>query len=220
MPLLEPPTAARSLATFPSCTPAGASHRVWRYQLPDAPVRESPWWFAAVTGDPYQAGPYDLPEPVGGTCYLASTPVAVLLEVLQDHLAALPLDELRVRRHASLELPEEPPATADATAPGATGFGITAGLWTTPDRQMTQGRAAALRRDGWWALHAGVHHDVTGVERTFALSDQPGEHPPTHPGGWVASPPARLHDDTDLLEALDERGCRPSGPANLPPATR
>lgn len=217
MPLQDAPATAGALADFPACSISGRWHRVWRHDLPNGTTRHDPWWFASVpVGRP--GGRFDLPPAVGGTCYLASSPTAAVLEVFQEHLPVLPVEELQPRRRVIVDAPEEAPRAADATAPAATGFGITSGLWSTPDRAKTQGLAAAFRRDGWWAVRSGVHHDVTGHERALALFDLPGHHQPTHAGTWVTSAPATLHDDAVLLDALERHGVRPSGPANLPTA--
>lgn len=214
----DPPAAAGALAGFPSRSFAGVWHRVWRHNLPDGSTRADPWWFAAadVIG---LGGRFDLPSGAGGTCYLASSPVAATLEALQAHLALVPMDELRCRRRTEVTAPPEAPAAADATAPAATGFGVTQGLGADADRVRTQQWAAALRRDGWWALITLVHHDVTGTERACAMFDATaGAHPPSHAGEWSTTPPTTLHDDDALLADLQQRGCRPVGPANLPPA--
>lgn len=58
---------------------------------------------------------------------------------------------------------------------------------------------------------------MTGSGRSVALFDLTGEHPPTGQQ-WQSSPPIRLGDDPDLLAALEQHGCRPVGPGNLPSA--
>lgn len=219
MPLAEPPAAAGALSSFPAVPLAGATlHRVWRHDLGDGSVRADPWHFATTPTDPQEGGRFDLPAAVGGSCYLASEPIASLLEALQSHLAVIPADELRVRRRVEIQPPDDAPDAADATNEAATGFGVTAGLWADPNRAATQAWAAAFRRDGWWALRTGVNHDVTGTGRAITLFDLPGAHPPTQ-GGWSCSDPVPLDTDTTLHAELARRGCSVVGPANLPAAT-
>lgn len=218
MPLAHPPAAAAALAGFPAIALAGRQlHRVWRYELSDGTTRELPWYFASTPAAASDGGRFDLPAALGGTCYLANDPTTAVLEALQARLRCLPMAELQVRRRVEIQAPNDAPDAADATDPAATGFGVTAGLWADSDRARSQAWAAAFRRDGWWALHTGASHEVTGAGRTVALFDLSGEHPPTGQH-WQTSPPIRLGDDTELLQALAQRGCRPVGPGNLPSA--
>lgn len=218
MPLATPPTAAGSLSDFPAIAMPAELHRVWRYHVAEGTIRTSPWWFASAPTGTGIGGRFDLPPDVGGTCYLATSAVAATLEALQAHLALLPVAELEVRRRVSVSVSADAPPAADATAPAATGTGVTVGLWGDADRTVTQAWATAFRRDGWWALHAGVAHDVTAKDRAVALFDASGDHAPTHAGGWEFQGPFRLDDDTDLIAALDARGVRPVGRPNLPAA--
>lgn len=214
MPLQEPPRAATSLADLPAEPLAGRTvFRVWR---PRDAVSRSPWWFAsaprseaAVTG-----GRYDLPEPMG-TCYTATQRVGAVLEALQGFLLSLPRAELAARLLATMDAPADAPAAADVSANSAAGAGITAALWAGGDRALTQRWAAALRRDGWWAIFSGLQHDPSGRLRGHALFDSAGAHAPTHGSPWRVRT-TRLVDEPELSDELQRYGIAPRDPGDLP----
>lgn len=216
MPLIEPPDGGGSLAGWPERRLAGRSlYRVWRYRAADGSVRDDPWWFASLPAPAGGGGRFDLPAPMG-TCYLATTPVAAVLEALQAHLTNLPVEELRVRRLARLFASDDVPPAADLTSPAAVGrLGVTAALWAGSDRALTQRWALALRRDGWWAVHAGIQHDPSGTSRGVALFDTGGAHGPTI-GRWRLKALDDLHTFTDLIDELARWGVAVRGPADLP----
>lgn len=219
MPLTDPPAAAGSLARLPAQPLRGRTlHRVWRLRAADGTVRSAPWWFAsAPADDPAAGGRFDLPAPMG-TCYLATTAVGAVLEALQARLVNLPLAELEERRRAEVTAPARAPAAAKLTAQGLAGrLGVTAELWAGRDRAATQRWAAALRRDGWWALYAGLAHDPSGRLRAVALFDHAGAHPPTGWGAWEHTS-ATLHDDTALHASLARYGIAIRTPGQLPVA--
>lgn len=216
MPLADPPAAAGSLADLPTRPLAGSPlFRVWRHRLPDGGVRSLPWWFASRPTDAEAGGRFDLPAP-DGTCYLATSLVGAVIEALQTHLTSLPHEELDVRAAVEVDPPAEAPSAADLADPGTAGRGVTAGVWAGTDRLLTQRWAAALRRDGWWAVYGGVHHDPSGSMRAVALFDHAGEHVPTHPGPWGTT--TRALTDPDVIDQLAEVGVYVRGPANLPVA--
>jgi hypothetical protein len=216
MSLAEPPVAAGSLNEHPPRNLAGTELvRVWRRHLPNGAVRVSPWWFAFAPADPYTGGRYDLPAPAG-TCYLAQTVAGAVLEAVQVHLANLPAAELAARGAVRAEVPTGMPPAADLTDPVGVQLGLTSAVWAGTDRPLTQRWAAAFRRDGWWALHSGIQHDVTGTLRGVSLFDQAGEHEPTHAGPWPLAE-IDLLDDRTLVELAD-LGVVVRGPGNLPPA--
>ncbi|MBA2495635.1 MAG: RES family NAD+ phosphorylase [Acidimicrobiia bacterium] len=217
MPLGEPPDGAGSLAAFPAHRVAGTTlHRVWRYRSRRGVVRPQPWWFASVPDDAAGGRRFDLPAPMG-TCYLATTACAAVLEALQAHLVNLPIDELRARRRVELCAPADAPVAADLVAPSVAGrFGITAAMWAGGDRPLTQRWAYALRRDGWWAIRAGIQHDPTGGERGVALFDHQGSHPPTGGSGGWPHVTHRIDDDADLAAELSTWGVTVRGTADLP----
>jgi hypothetical protein len=218
MPLAEPPDAANSLADLPSLQPPFTGrtvYRVWRHIGADGDPRQQPWWFASAPADPRDGGRFDLPAPMG-TCSTATTAVAAVLEALQAHLVILPRAELSARRLATIVVPRDAPNAADLTHPTVAGsYGITAALWAGTDRALTQRWAAAVRRDGWWALHAGVQHDPSGQLRSCALFDHEGEHEPTYGSGWTVRV-ARLDDNADVHAQLASFGVTVRDPGILP----
>lgn len=205
MPLAEPPQAAGSLGGCPSAPLAGRTlHRMWRRAGPDGEPRPDPWWFASTapgTEDEVVGGRFDLVAPMG-TCYLATTRVGAALEALQDLLVCLPLEELEARRMADIHVAQGAPVAADLTAQTLTGtVGMTASVWAGGERALTQRWAAGFRRDGWWALHAGLQHDPSGGLRGVAVFDHAGAHSPTHGGGWAVTA-SDAHADGDLHREL------------------
>jgi hypothetical protein len=214
MPLADPPAGAGSLSDLPARPLAGAPlFRVWRRQLPGGDVRALPWWFASRPDEAERGGRFDLVAP-DGTCYLATSLVAAVLEALQAHLRSLPRAELEVRAAVGIDPPPQAPDAADLTDPTTAGRGVTAGVWADNDRPRTQRWATALRRDGWWALHSGVHHDPSGTLRAVALFDHAGEHEPSHPGSWQTT--RRDLTGDEVAVALADFGVHVRGPANLP----
>jgi len=215
MPLPEPPARADSLAGLPGRPLRRTTlYRVWRSQLPDGSRRRSPWWFASLTDPPTLSGRFDLAAPMG-TCYLATRAEAAILEALQMRLTNLPADELRVRRIAHVRTPDDAPRAAMLTAKSVVGdFGITAAIWAGNDRGLTQRWAAAIRRDGWWAVYAGIAHDPRGQLRAVALFDHAGAHPPT-PGRTWRWRSHRLDDDQALKQALARYGVHVREPGQL-----
>ncbi|MDT8408043.1 MAG: RES family NAD+ phosphorylase [Wenzhouxiangellaceae bacterium] len=215
MPLPEPPARADALADLPGQPLRRRTlYRVWRRQLPDGTTRESPWWFSSLTEPPTFSGRFDLAAPMG-TCYLASRPEAAVLEALQMHLRNLPAEELRVRRIAHIRSPENAPRAAMLTAESVVGdFGITPAIWAGNDRRLSQRWAAAIRRDGWWAVYAGIAHDPRGQLRAVALFDQAGDHAPTHgkTWHWRGHP---IESDHALQQALMRYGVQVREPGQL-----
>lgn len=122
-------------------------------------MRDDPWWFASVPEDPQVGGRFDLAAAMG-TCHTGTSVEAVMLESLQAVLPALPIEELQVRRLAEITVPDGAADAADLTDPAGAGVGTTAAIWAGNDRALTQAWAQAFRRDGWWALHAGI--DMSG----------------------------------------------------------
>lgn len=216
MPLAEPPVASGSLNNVPAESLAGAVvHRVWRRSNPEGVARPDPWWFASAPGNADRGGRFDLSTPMG-TCYLATRPVGAVLEALQAHLLALPLDELRSRRLARIVAPGDAPSAARLTAAALAGrHGVTAALWAGGDRGMTQRWATAFRRDGWWALYSGLQHDPSGRLRGFALFDHAGAHPPSMGRRWTVEgfDPS---EDTELHRDLASFGIEVREPGDLP----
>lgn len=216
MPLPEPPDAAGSLAGLPAEQLRDRIlHRVWRIRGADGTTRAEPWWFASSTENPTGGGRFDLPAPMG-TCYVATRPVGAVLEAMQMSLTNLPRAELAARRRAEIVAPDDTPPAAKLTAQKVAGtHGITAALWAGGDRALTRRWAAALRRDGWWALYSGVAHDPSGRLRGIALFDHAGAHPPTVGGAWTYTM-ASIHDDERLIMSLKRYGVTVRDPGVLP----
>ncbi|MGA8260550.1 MAG: RES family NAD+ phosphorylase [Arenicellales bacterium] len=215
MPLPSPPDQAGSLAGLPGrALRASRLFRVWRHDLPGGASRSTPWWFASANADETGGGRFDLPEPMG-TCYFGTRPESALLEALQARLVNLPREELTVRRMARVTVPAEAPDAAMLTARRVAGeFGITAELWAGGNRALTRRWAGAIRRDGWWAIYAGVAHDPSGRLRAVALFDHAGEHAPTVGGRWRWTS-RRLDADDDLERALQRFGVTVREPGRL-----
>lgn len=191
MPQAGPPP-VDALAALPTRRTVGLTlHRVHR-------TENAPWFFAST---PHQDNRFDLPAPAG-SCYLATSAVGAVLEVLQ-HLAGglVPDDELRRRRRLEVRAPASSPRAADLSAARARGAGVTLELFTTPDRPLTQEWAVQLRRAGHRALHAPLRHDPTGRLRGVTLFDEAGAHLPYDDGAWAGTSEP-LHDDTALRAAL------------------
>jgi hypothetical protein len=214
--LAEPPQAAGALAALPGQALRGRRlFRLWRFVTVDGAERDVPWWFASVPGVAADGGRFDLPAPMGA-CYTGTRAVAAVLEALQVRLVNLPRAELTVRRLAEIRVPGDAHAAAKVTARSAAGtFGVTAALWAGTDRLLTQRWAAALRRDGWWAVYGGVHHDPSGQLRAVTLFDSAGEHAPTWGSPWevTVSDPA---DDAALHAQLAVYGVAVRDPGDLP----
>lgn len=216
MPLAAPPIAAGSLVGLPRWRLRGEELvRVWRHRTAEGATRGIPWWFASLPPDPQDGGRFDLPAPMG-TCSTATTAAGALLESLQAHLTNLPLAELKVRRGAWLSPPDDAPPAAKLKAQRLAGeHGLGAELRAGPDHRRAQAWAAALRRDGWWALYTGVRHDPTGRLRACAIFDAQGAHPPTHGGTWGVSSRS-LHDDDGVRRELARFGVHVREPGVLP----
>lgn len=216
MPLSGPPAGAGALAGIPK-HPLRRRYlyRIWRRDLPGGGTRTSPWWFASAAVETSAGGRFDLPAPMG-TCYFGTRSETALLEALQMRLTNLPRDELEIRRIARINAPADAPDAAMLTARSAAGeLGITAELWAGRDRILSQRWAAAIRRDGWWALYAGASHDPSGRLRSVALFDHAGSHPPSHVGRWLWSE-RRIDNDEQLVRALHRYGVAVREPGQLP----
>jgi hypothetical protein len=202
MPLQPPPTPAR-LRDLPARSLAGTTlHRIYRRQ------RTTCWWFASLPPDSEarEHGRFDLPAP-DGSCYLATSALAAVLQAFQDFgRGVLPDAELRRRRLGTVQVPAGTPRAAHLTAARARGLGVSAALWAGEDRTLTQAWAQALRRAGWQLLHHGIQHDPTGRLRGVTIFDRAGEHPPYDDvDGWWHTD-QDLHDDDELRVALARYG--------------
>lgn len=148
-------------------------HRVHRASRPL-------WWFASTDpAHPEHGGRFDLSAP-NGSCYVATTAAAAVLEALQHDFAGglLPASALRRRALSTVSAPAGAPPAAHLTSRRAAAAGVTVGLWSDPDRSLTRRWAAELHGAGWQALHHGAQHDPTGAGRSVTLFDRAGEHVP------------------------------------------
>lgn len=117
---------------------------------PDA-ADNGAWWFGS--GD----GRFDLPEP-DGTCYLASTPEAAVMELVGPGFARngwVPADLLSDRVVSRLHLPSSVRA-ADCADERAREWRVTNELTSTSAYDVTQAWARVLRRDGFGGVLAAL----------------------------------------------------------------
>lgn len=212
MPLGEPP-AADVLAGLPVRSVADLElHRVRR-------AEHGPWWFSSIDpAQPEESGRFDLATP-HGSCYLATSAIAAVLEHFQGFSqGVVSQDALRERRRAQLLAPPSAPNAADLAEPGALAVGVTLALSGSNGqlRWLTQLWAHALHASGWAALHHPVQHDPSGAKRGVTLFDTAGPHPPYGDAdGWAHSD-HELHDDPDIVAALDQFGIKVTPVPDLP----
>ncbi len=120
------------------------------------------------------ASRFDLPVP-RGTCYLASDPVAALLEVVgPDRIRGLVShDFLQERGLRELPVPREL-VIADLTSRQAAGFGVTAEIGTIVPYDLPQTWAAKLHESRCDGLVYWLRHDPSRAEG-WALFGPQGE---------------------------------------------
>ncbi|HEX5614565.1 MAG TPA: RES family NAD+ phosphorylase [Acidimicrobiia bacterium] len=163
---LRSPPEPRALAGFPRrhLDPATPVFRVVRRG-------QGPWWFSSDG-----TGRFDL-EPPSGTCYLATTPVAALLELLGPELAqtrAISTEALEDRDVRELRLPRRV-RLADAVSRRAAAFGVTAELTTIVPYALPRAWARALAGADFAGIRHAVRHDPEGRPEGVALFDAAGE---------------------------------------------
>jgi len=160
----QPPEDAAALRDFPcrGLHPGAVFFRIVRRG-------RGPWWFGSS-----MTGRFDLPAP-RGTCYLASDPVAALLEVLgTDRKGGLVShDFLKERGLRELPVPREL-VIADLTSRRAAGFGITAEIGTIVPYDLPQAWAAKLHESRCDGLVYWLRHDPSHAEG-WALFGPQGE---------------------------------------------
>ena len=144
-----PPATAEELAEFPA-SELSTETELFRV------VRRgrAPWWFGSS-----MAGRFDLPAPAG-TCYLATDPLAALLEALgpfrRGGAVTIPFLEARELRRLFLPASER---AADATSRRAAGFGITAEIGTILPYDLPQRWALRWHEAGFGAVIYWLRHD-------------------------------------------------------------
>jgi hypothetical protein len=130
-----------------------------------------PWWFS---GD--GSGRFDLEAPAG-TCYLATTPVAALLEALGPELAggrAVAPEAFADRELRDLALPRRV-RLADAASRRAAGFGITAELTAIVPYDLPRAWARALAAARFDGIRSTLRHDPASRPEGVALFGAAGE---------------------------------------------
>jgi len=167
--LADPPDDLRG---FPSylLQPTASIHRIHRRDL-------SPWWFASDG-----RGRFDLVlRPGYGTCYLARTPVAGLLEVFKG-IPLVPESEIDARRSFEAHF-DTPLRLANACAPGAAQFGVNSELSSGSDYQGPQRWAAAWLDAGYAGIRYFVRSDPSRSLIGYALFGPAGRGGDAVPGG-------------------------------------
>jgi hypothetical protein len=119
-------------------------------------------------------GRFDLPAP-SGTCYLASDPLAAVLELLgTDREGGMVAAEfLAERRLRELQAPREF-AIADLTSRRVAGYGVTSEIGTLVPYALAQAWAARLYEAGFEGLVYWLRHDPSRGEG-WALFGPAGE---------------------------------------------
>lgn len=132
-----------------------------------------------------------------GACYFAEEPAGCFLEVFRDFAAALPAEEVSIRRIARIEVPREL-RLADCTAERARSWGLTAEIHSTPDYRSTQAWADAFARSGFDGIRYLLRHDPSQRSIGVALFGSAG---PSHGRPSGASEPI----GPALLEEIERR---------------
>lgn len=190
--LQAPPPPARLRGVFPS-----RAYRAGAVLYRSHPGGRGPWWFSCSA-----EGRFDLAAPLG-TCYLAEDELVTLLEtwgglqVVPSYLAdTRAVSTVAVARNRGL---------ADLTDNQATGFGVTAEVFTTTDYDLTQLWASALHSAGFSGVRYWARHDLRHGHACVALFDTAGDHTPSARGGGdyqVAGTASVVHR-TDLTGRLE-----------------
>lgn len=175
-PAQQPPDESVDHAAFPRRT-LTARRRWWRNHTlrADSPDGGA-WWFSSGSGR------FDLPEPEG-TCYLASTPEAAVMELVGWSHARhgwVPADLLEERVVSTLHLPASVRA-ADCAGEGARQWRVTNELTSTSAYDVAQAWARVFRRDGFGGV-LGALRFSPGEARGLALFGTAGAPDPAWDG--------------------------------------
>jgi len=174
------------VTTVPSGTTTYRTHR----------ARFAPWWFGNGLG-----GRFDLPGP-DGTCYVAETSLITLLETWGG-IQLVPSTEIADRAVSTLAVTRDL-HVADTTSNAAIRFGMTAEISTTPDYDLTQQWAQALRAAGFDGIRYWARHDLAHTDACFALFTPRGDQTSTAaaPTDFTVLGTDVLPDRPDLWELL------------------
>lgn len=183
--LRPPDETGLDFARFPRKTLRAGSMWFRQHRERSTPDRGA-WYFASYAVASEGGGRFDLPFP-DGTCYLASTELGAINELIGPECADRgwvdsPLMEGRVL--SRLRLPEAVKA-ADTTSPRATQYRVTNELPTTEHYDLTQAWAATLHRSGFGGVYSMLRF-TPGRTRGLALFGEAGA--PTAPPPGDATP--------------------------------
>jgi hypothetical protein len=179
---LRPPDEAKlNFARFPRKTLRAGSEWFRQHQDRSTPDRGA-WHFASYPAGGEGDGRFDLTGP-GGTCYLASTVLGAVNELVGPECADrgwVDADLVSGRILSTLYLPKDVKA-ADTTSARAAQFRATNELSTTERYDLTQAWADTLNRNGFGGVYA-VLRFTPGPTRGLALFGDAGAPNPPLPG--------------------------------------
>ncbi|HUN77545.1 MAG TPA: RES family NAD+ phosphorylase [Solirubrobacteraceae bacterium] len=127
------------------------------------------WWFDG--SETWRFNPTGAPGL--GSCYLAETAVAGLLEVFKG-VRVVDDADVRVRAHFVVTL-DKPLRLADVGASGANGFGVNGEIHSTTDYALTQRWASAFALAGFAGVRYLCRSDPGMNLVAYALFDHAGE---------------------------------------------
>lgn len=157
------------------------------------------WWFSTeAEPDDHDGGRFDLVAP-RGTCYFAEDSLdgALVEKLLRTPVKVVVAERLDELFHAVVTIRDQP-ATADLTAPAATGFGLNAEIHTTLDHEAPRQWANALWRAGWRAVRHRLRGDVQQTLAGRAMFGAAGLHARAPAGMTTTVKPL----DTTVAERL------------------
>jgi hypothetical protein len=166
--LRAPDETGLDFTRFPRKTVRAGSE--WYRQHQDRPTPDrGAWYFASLPPGDEGGGRFDLPDP-DGTCYLATTEVGAVNELVGPDCADrgwVDADLVAGRVLSRLRLSGDVKA-ADTTSTRATQFRATNELPTTERYDLTQAWADTLHRAGFGGVYSGLRF-TPGPTRGLAL---------------------------------------------------
>lgn len=179
--LRAPDEAAFDFKRFPRKTLRAGSE--WFRQHQERPTADrGAWYFAPYPPGDEGGGRFDLPHP-DGTCYLASTELGAVNELVGPECADrgwVDGDLVAGRVVSRLRLPDDVKA-ADTTSARAAQFRATNELPATERYDITQAWADTLHRAGFGGVYALLRF-TSGPTRGMALFGPAGTPNPAMPG--------------------------------------